>query len=191
MIDEKRLTPKQRREIRQKAKQLHQEEKNARLLNNPDFTLTPRTQKDVPGDDNTPRTEKDPDDITHCFMEWTQSEADVDGAWSWGHQRQWDQGDWDRIIYPGLCEFQRLTWSQICEQRTVGKRNTVKKKHYDMYVCDIHPEACKRWNEHLGLDQYETVFRFRLGNKPRLWGYKIRAKFFIIWWDKFHQIYPI
>jgi len=86
-----------------------------------------------------------------------------------------------------MSEFQKLTWSELFAQRTGGKERH--KKHHDMDVCDLEPEAFDRWCE-IGLDEYDTAFRFRLGNKPRLWGYRIHAKFYLVWWDPTHKIYP-
>ena len=189
MTIEKRLTRKQKRELQQQVKKTHQLEKKARLLARPDFQFSPRIQRDIPDDRGNPRIGVDPGSIMDCLMEWSSSEADIIGAWSWGQPRKWDEDDWDNLIYPNLCEFQKLKWSEIYAQRTVGKKNKIHKKHHEMHVCDIDKEACERWNE-LGLDEYETMFRFRLGNKPRLWGYRIYIKYFLIWWDKFHKICP-
>jgi hypothetical protein len=36
----------------------------------------------------------------------------------------------------------------------------------------------------------DVIFRFRLGNKRRLWGHRIVSNFEIIWFDPTHQIYP-
>jgi len=53
-------------------------------------------------------------------------------------------------------------------------------------ICD---EAFERWLE-IGLEEYDTAFRFRFSNKQRLWGYRIFTKFNIVWWDPEHMIYP-
>ena len=188
MTDEKRLTPSQKKEQRRKVKDAHNNAKKARLLARPEFSRSPRVQADVPFEGKTPRVTQDPDSIMSCLMEWNRSQADRDGIWSWGQPRDWNEEDWHGIMHPNLCEFERLTWAEILAQETGNKKRH--KKHHDMDVFDIIPEAGDRWLE-LGLEQYEKIFRFRLQGKPRLWGYKIRAKFFLIWWDKLHKIYPV
>lgn len=190
MKNEKGLTPSQKRVQKQQVKKAHQLEKKARLLNRPDFQTSPRTPQNFSISAGSPRVGVNPDSIMSYLMEWSHLEADIDGSWSWGQPRLWDESDWDNTIHPNLSEFQKLTWADIYEQKTVGRRNKIKKKHHDMNVCDICPEACKRWNEDLELDEYEKVFRFRLGNLPRLWGYRIFTKFIIVWWDKYHKICP-
>jgi hypothetical protein len=42
----------------------------------------------------------------------------------------------------------------------------------------------------LRLDDLDELFRFRLGNKPRLWGIIHEGVFFPVWWDPEHKIYP-
>ncbi len=37
----------------------------------------------------------------------------------------------------------------------------------------------------------EDLFRFRLGNLPRLWGFRIVNVFYLLWYDSEHEIYPI
>jgi len=84
-------------------------------------------------------------------MEWSIERADTNGAWTWGQQRQWDDHDWNNIIHQNLIEFEKLTWGEILKQTTPrdkkGKKPS-RKKHHDMKVCVIAPEACNRWNNH-------------------------------------------
>lgn len=184
----KRPLPKQRKLLREEKKRADQERKNARLLNRPEFKTVPRIQEKTEGD-KIPRISEDPGSIMQKLMEWDDSKGDITGTWSWGQQRNWhEKNDWHTIIYPNLCEFAKLTWAQISDQRTGDK--TRHKKHHDMNLYVIEREAIDRWLE-LGLDEHETLYRFRLGNCPRLWGFRISSKFFVVWWDKFHKIYPV
>ncbi len=189
MTDGKRLTPRLKRSLRKKLEQDTQAEKKARLLKRPEFELIPRIKGDVPVSSTVPRASRDPGSIMACLMEWCPLQADTAGIWSWGQQRQWSDDDWRKTIYCNLINFEKLTWSEIYDQKTGGKKQSIRKKHHDMNICDICKEAQSRWNE-IGLDDHEMIFRFRLGNLPRLWGYRIYTKFFIIWWDKFHRICP-
>lgn len=166
MTKEKRLTPKQKKELLEVTRKELQEEKKARLLQRPEFANhLPRIHGHTPEASKTPRTAKNPNSIMSCLLEWCPSKADLSGDWSWGQSRQWETDHWDDIIYPKMCEFQKLTWSELFAQRTGGKERH--KMHHDMDVCDLVEEAFERWCE-LGLEEYDTAFRFRLGNKPRL-----------------------
>jgi hypothetical protein len=52
------------------------------------------------------------------------------------------------------------------------------------------PEAQNRL-EALGLDDVDELFRFQLGNEPRLWGViDDDGIFYPVWWDPRHQVYP-
>ena len=60
--------------------------------------------------------------------------------------------------------------------------------HHGMDVDVITREAQHRL---MVLDKYfDTIFRFRLGNRRRLWGFRILANFDVLWFDPEHEIYP-
>jgi hypothetical protein len=187
MTVKQRSTRRQARQIREAIKETDQKEKNIRLLGRTNFQFTPRIQTHIDGE-KTPRAIEDPGSIMQKLMEWSQENSDVEGIWSWGDNRQWSMQDWNNTIFPSLLQFERLTWAEIYAQRTGGRHRH--KKNHDMDLNIIAAEAFDRWFE-LGLDDHETLFRFKLGNDPRLWGFKIHNKFFIVWWDKKHKIYPV
>lgn len=61
--------------------------------------------------------------------------------------------------------------------------------HHGMDVDSICEEAQFRLIE---IEKYQdTIFRFRLGNLPRLWGFRILDEFTVIWYDPTHRIYPV
>jgi len=45
--------------------------------------------------------------------------------------------------------------------------------------------------QHLSLDDFDELFRFRLGNKRRLWGILDGDVFYPLWWDADHKVYPL
>lgn len=189
MDKEKRLTPSQRREARKLAGVQAAQDKRARLLERPleEQTHTPRINT-VPELSKTARSIQNPTSIYSLPMEWCPLRSDREGSWSWGQERAWAEDEWTATIEPALVELAKLTWSEIVAQMTGGKNRH--KKHHDMDVGVIADEALTRWIEH-GLEEYDTAFRFRLGNKPRLWGFRTGAKFNIVWWDPNHMIYPV
>lgn len=156
---------------RQLAKQLKEQEKSVRLRERP------APVKQV-------RFGADPGSIYHMEMTWVCSDPDCDGVWSWGVARQWSDEDWAYLIEPKLQEFARLTWGEIDKFSS----DTGHKMHHNMDTEVIRDEAQLRLME---IEKYEDViFRFRLGNKKRLWGFRELAEFRVVWFDPTHEIYP-
>ncbi|MEP7350514.1 MAG: hypothetical protein ABI668_11285 [Sphingorhabdus sp.] len=70
---------------------------------------------------------------------------------------------------------------------TTGGRDR-HKMHHNMDVDILADEAQYRLIE---IEKFaDTIFRFRLGSKKRLWGFRIVNKFEILWYDPGHEIYP-
>jgi len=87
------------------------------------------------------------------------------------------------------CEMAQLTWSAI-EQQTTGGRNG-HRKHHEQPVETIERCAQKDLTRR-GLDELigdAALFRFRLGGKKRLWGFRTGRVFHAIWWDTDHAVY--
>ncbi len=116
-------------------------------------------------------------------MSWTCEKPDCEGTWSWGIQRQWTADDWAKAIEPKLKEFEQLTWGEL-DSYSSDKGH---KMHHSMDIEQIRDEAQLRLLE---IELYsDVIFRFRLGNKPRLWGIRSLSNFEIIWFDPTHEIY--
>ena len=117
-------------------------------------------------------------------VSWNRDDPDVIGRWSWGVDRQWSNGDWTTLINPKLNEFEQLTWGEI-DQLSSGAGH---KMHHNMNTEDVCKEAKDRLIE---IEKHpDTLFRFRLGNKKRLWGIRTVDEFSILWFDPTHDIYP-
>ncbi len=117
---------------------------------------------------------------------WCITKADRTDNWSWGEARQWSKIEWDSIIYPPFQQFELLTWQEVDQLSS----DTGHKMHHGHEVGDLIPEAQARWRE-LDLEQYDSVFRFRLGGqRRRAWGFIVQAHFHFVWWDRNHSIYP-
>ena len=132
------------------------------------------------------RVGADPASIFHLQMQWTIVNADCEGTWSFKVVRQWSDDEWRSAYEPKLNEWAKLKWSEIDSFTTGGRERH--KMHHSMPVEIICDEAQLRL---MGLDQSEeTIFRFRLGNLPRPWGFRRAAVFHVLWHDPTHQIYP-
>jgi hypothetical protein len=119
-------------------------------------------------------------------MVWTVEKADREGNWTWG-ARDWSENDWGAVIYPKLREFQALRWLEI-ESFTTGSEHDRHRMHHSMPVDTICTESQNRLTQ-LSLD-YDEIYRFRLGNRRRLWGFRIVNVFETLWYDPLHKIYP-
>jgi hypothetical protein len=112
--------------------------------------------------------------------------GDVDGAWQWGEQRAWTEEEWNGVIAPAFRAFEALTWAGI-EAQSSGSGHRM---HHAQEVGSLVDEARYRWLE-LGLEEFDTAFRFRLGGTRRFWEFRLQGHFFGVWWDRHHNIYPV
>lgn len=119
------------------------------------------------------------------LVTWCITRADLKDSWSWDEPRAWHQNEWDNDIHPPFKNFEKLTWQEVDRLSS----DTGHKMHHGHEVSDLIQEAQQRW-QGLDLEQYESAFRFRLGNTERVWGFIVQAHFHIVWWDRKHSIYP-
>lgn len=117
-------------------------------------------------------------------MAWSDEQKDIQEAWSWGQQRDWTGTLWNETLLPYLTGYESKTWAEI-ERETAGKDKRHKAYEIDA-ICD---EAQARLTK-IELDYLDEVFRFRLGNKPRFYGFRLQHVFFALWWDNEHKICP-
>lgn len=106
-----------------------------------------------------------------------------DGDWSWGLGE-----DALRKIVAFLQEMERLTWTEIRAQLTGGNRRRGP-KHKFIPAAHLCPAAQQRLLN-LQLDEFDELFRFRLGNMERLWGVVHQEVFYPVWWDADHKVCP-
>ena len=94
-----------------------------------------------------------------------------------------------REILAFVCDMAQLTWSAI-EQQTTGGKNA-HRKHHEQSIESI--ERCARLDlTRRELDEVigdAPLFRFRLGGKKRLWGFRTDRVFHAVWWDTEHAVY--
>lgn len=155
-------------------KRLKEASKTARLL------ARPRDEKVV-------RVGANPDSVFAMRMTWTINHCDCEGSWDSGTPRQWDDNDWAGNIQPKLTEWEKLTWAEI-DAHSTGNDVKRHKMHHSMPVDAILEEARYRL---FHLERFEeNIFRFRLGNRPRLWGFRRVCEFHVLWFDPHHEIYP-
>lgn len=89
------------------------------------------------------------------------------------------------------CLMAQHTWTEI-EQMTTGGRNG-HRKHHEQSIEEIERPP-RQDLERRELDRTigdEPLFRFRLGNKKRLWGFRKGQVFHAIWLDRNHGVYKL
>lgn len=119
---------------------------------------------------------------------WCISKADRLDHWSWGESRAWNTTEWNSEIEPKFIDFSKLTWKEIDSFSS----DTGHKMHHGHELTDLHEEAQERWLLELDLDEFsDNIFRFRLGNTQRAWGYVLQAHFFLVWYERKHIIYTV
>lgn len=175
---------------RKNIKQLKEKEKKARLVETVLSDSLPR-MPEAPDNSKEPRAAETPDSIMQMPMTFSMfGHADRDGAWSWGQERNWCS---PATRLAGLCtvfstmtEMSKLTWAEIYSHTTGIKERH--KKHHSQSWDSLCLEAQERWVEINRTE--EELFRFRTGAKSRIWGFRQASKFYVVWWDSEHKIYP-
>ncbi|MFI5895617.1 hypothetical protein ACIA5D_36535 [Actinoplanes sp. NPDC051513] len=107
------------------------------------------------------------------------------GAWSWV------SGDEAHELLEFMCNIGRSTWTEVKAQ-LAGSKGGAHKKHHFQAVNTLNKEAQDRIAQ-LRLDEVfdADIFRFRIGNKKRLWGFIAAGVFYVLWWDADHGVYPV
>jgi hypothetical protein len=106
-----------------------------------------------------------------------------DDEWSWSIR----EGALRKII-TFLRDMEHLTWKEIRNQQTGGHRRRGA-KHKFIPAAHLCPAAQRRLLD-LQLDEFDELFRFRLGNLERLWGVTYGDVFYPVWWDPEHKVCP-
>jgi hypothetical protein len=125
-----------------------------------------------------------------CSLTWCTTVSDVEGEWSWREQRAWTEEEWQTQILPSFSALEKSTWSELLfEQKTPARGGRAVPKHHTQELMTVVQEAQERWIE-IGLEEYDTAFRFRFANTIRAWGIKLEGHFYLVWWERHHKIYP-
>lgn len=83
-----------------------------------------------------------------------------------------------------LEHIQEKTWNECYQERAHGH-----KKNHSQPVKSLAKAAQVRLGELEVL--HEELFRFRFNSTWRLWGYREGQKFYVLWFDRDHEVYPV
>lgn len=153
----------------------------------PKVPITPKERSELLG--KVPKYKEKPSNFD-SKMTWCTELSDREEQWGWGEDRQWSEAEWNDEILRELQPLSEQTWSEIARVSTgQGKNRNRRKKHHYQSVDSITTEAKKRWTS-LKLDEFDTAYRFRLGGTKRAWGFVCGAHFYLVWYERYHNIYP-
>jgi hypothetical protein len=144
-------------------------------------------QKNFPSISTNPKHLKNPESIMQELLKWEYKNPDIEGVWRWGIERKQLNDDFSEIS-TFLNSLTSNKWFEVLSF-TTGGENRHYCNHYQE-ITTIDHDAIKRWKD-IGLEEYDTAFRFRLSSKKRIWGYKQKGIFYLVWWDPTHEIYPV
>ncbi len=126
-----------------------------------------------------PRGGEKADALNEEYFRWRCKSVDLDG--NWGVRDVDCETLWGEVI-PRLHSFESMRWNEI-----IGPRST---SDHTMPVSALETPARDRLKE-LGLEHLENLFQLSIKGKPRIWGYKDRIEFNLLWFDPDHTVYIV
>lgn len=181
---------KERRLQKQLEKLTKQKEKSVRLASSIEIKEKYIRSTQVPDIKKLPRS-PDPSNYKNHYFQWCASHADIKGVWEWGENRSWSKEEHEFGITPHLNALNNNHWADV-ERQTYngsgGYRKLLNKYQPLDSTCD---EAQIRWLDLELVSQFEELFRFRLGSHRRIWGIRVQHHFFMVWYERHHQICPV
>ena len=125
------------------------------------------------------------------FFSWCDTISDVKDVWSWGESRQWTEDEYNQIIKLNMDSHNNNSWAEVEVKTYNGAGGIQKLSNKYQPIDSICEEARKRWLDIEILSQFDELFRFRIGTHRRIWGIRIQHHFYLVWYERHHQICPI
>lgn len=116
------------------------------------------------------------------------SDAEARVLWSFSH---FDPYDWRNDKSAAHVSFTSVA-SRLKEYsgRSWGEIETDRSRDHPCDPASLCPDAQRRLTE-LNFDDVDLLFRFRFDGTQRLWGFRDRAHFIVLWWDPDHGVWPV
>lgn len=127
-----------------------------------------------------PRAIKDVESIGTQLFRWRANNKFVDyddNDWGWG---KLSCKEFFNILIERLHDFEQITWADLERRRSC----------HPMPVENIEAKAQKRLHEICG-DEIDSLYQVDINPRCRLWGYRDRAIFYLIWHDPKHSVYLV
>jgi hypothetical protein len=101
---------------------------------------------------------------------------DEGGPWGWAKADPQKLGE----LREKLSNFETMAWNEVFRSGSKNKRIPVE------HLC---PDAQRRL-EKRRLDDVEELYELRIAGKPRIWGIRQDAVYYLLWWDPEHTVCP-
>ena len=189
-MNQNQMSKKEERIKRQNEKKLKEQTKKVRLAQNIEVSSKLVRATEKPDLRKIPRS-VNADDYKNHYFSWCVSEADLEGVWSWGEVRKWEEEEYLNTIEPHFQALDNNSWQEVETQTYNGASNQRKNLNKYQRLNSICEEAQQRWQDIEIISQFEVLFRLRLGTSRRIWGVRVQHHFFIVWYERHHQIYPL
>jgi phage-related tail protein len=189
-MNQKKMSKKEDRIKRQNEKKLKDQQKKVRLAKNVEVSSKLIRVTEKPDLTKIPRS-VDADNYKNHYFSWCVTKADLEGVWSWGEARRWEEEEYLNTIEPHFQALDNNSWQEVETQTYNGASNQRKNLNKYQRLNSICEEAQERWQDIEIISQFEVLFRLRLGTSRRIWGVRVQHHFFIVWYERHHQIYPL
>ncbi len=138
-----------------------------------------RQRADVKGC-KVPKSVENPDSYLNKNPKWAFQRCDI-------QHDKWSIKNFDfyEEIFDKLVSYEGMTWSEI-QASSGGKRNGTN-SHFES-VSDLTKDAQKRIRD-LHMYDVDQLFSLRLGGQERLYGILENGVFYVLWYDKYHEVY--
>jgi len=137
----------------------------------------PRTAQ-TPQVEKKPRTLADVRSIGREYFRWRVNNKYVDydhNEWGWG---KLTCKDFFQILVERLHDYEQITWDDLSRRRSC----------HPMPIEKIEQVARERLCE-ICDSEIDCLYQVDINPRCRLWGYRYKAVFFLIWHDPNHTVY--
>jgi hypothetical protein len=188
----KKLSKKEARLQKKIEKLAKKDKKNVRLSSSVEINDKFIRVSTKPSLEKVPRS-KSPSNYKECYFSWCDTYSDTDGLWSWKNDepRAWTDEEFTTIIQPHMQSHASDSWNEVETKSYNGSGGFRKLLNKYQPLTSVHGEAQNRWSELEGLSQFDEFFRFRLGSERRIWGVRLQHHFYMVWYERHHQICPV
>ncbi len=117
-------------------------------------------------------------------MVWIFDKIDRDGEYAFDINQDYFE---HKLFLDKMLSYSTMTWADVKKQTHDGGKS---KNHYYPFD-DISNVAQKRLLA-LGLEERsDDIFSFAFTSSLRIVGYRENEKFYVLWYDPKHNIYPV
>ena len=120
-----------------------------------------------------------PSSTAHEGVSWGFRYLDHADGWCWFAL----EGDKRREVLRKLGELESCTWGELGRVKSAGSCKPVE-------IDKIPTKAAKDRLVDLQLDDRDHIWEIRLSGTERLWGFRERHVFQLLWWDPDHTVWP-